>query len=100
MIAYEYRLEYGDYGFYIDNRLQYMLGQVSMAYDPDTFTLFKHGGLKDMEKWAETTKSLGIKVNIITFMKGCPVEEINRVLSTSGYLRYIINEPANKHPVS
>lgn len=104
MMQFRYSLEYGSYYLYADypdhNAVVLVTDQVAMAYDPDTFTLLKHGSPSKVEEWAEAGRNYGLEFNIITFSKDFPVEEINKVLSTSGYLKYVINEPANKYTIS
>jgi hypothetical protein len=95
-----YRLEYGSFYLYENYdadpyRMVLMTDEVAMAYDPDTYTMFKHGTPEHVREYVETAKKSGIIMNIITFSKEYPVEKINKVLSTSGYLRYILNEPAD-----
>lgn len=103
-MSFRYRLEYGSYYLYADygdyETLVQVCDQIAMAYDPDTFTLLKHGSPSKIDEWITCVRHYEIPVNVITFAKEFPIEEINKILSTSGYLKYVINEPANKHTIS
>ena len=68
-----------------------MTDTIAMAYDPETFTLLKHGTPATVKAWLDNYKQYGMAANMITFDKTTPIEEINKVLSITGYLRYIIS---------
>lgn len=104
MLNFYYKLEYGSFYLYADyvdrTEMVNMMDTIAMAYDPDTYTLLKHGNPTMVQEWVKKFESFGMKANIITFTKEHPIDEINKVLSTSGYLRYVLNESTNQHSVS
>lgn len=64
--------------------------ELAMAYDSDTYTLLKHGEKSVVEVYANNY-SHSLDIDIITFNIESPLEEINKTLTISGYIRQIVN---------
>lgn len=72
---------------------QERMDRVAVAYDPETFTLFKVGSEEMVDRWVAKVNRTGtIPVAKAVFLKGFPVDTINCLLTTSGYLRKVIEE--------
>lgn len=106
---FEYRLQYGSYYLYDTSAhregdlmplpILHMCDKIAIAYDKGTYTLHKHGDPSIVNKWAEDTRAsfrshgyndMANDVTVLEIDKQVPVDEINRCLSTSGYLKFFI----------
>ncbi len=90
-----YTLEFGSY-YLRDNRtntITLMTDWVSFAFDAVTNTMLKHGAPVDVKKWMADNKDkaprLFADIQVMTCPRGMPVEELNKVLSTSGYIKIL-----------
>jgi hypothetical protein len=91
-----YEHENGVYKLVNDGSLVLEMSQVSMAFDPKSFVVHKHGPYDAVRKWWTSARDrapdLFRDVQIVTFPKGFSVNEINSVLSTSGYMRVLLSK--------
>ncbi len=96
----KYVHEFGSYYLYefVDetrqSRPRLMADRITMAYDKETFTLFKHGSYADVQRWwaglQKTSPELAKDVCLVTFPNDFSVDEINHAIATAGYLRYLL----------
>ena len=70
---------------------------LAIAYDPQTFTLLKHGEKSRVRKWMQEQERIKRYYNLdlvnyalAEFSVGYSVSEVNKALHTSGYMRYIV----------
>lgn len=86
-----YSLERGSY-YLKDERgnILHMCDQVALAYDRELGCLIKHGSPEDVKKWwregREKAARLFEDIVIVTLPCGFDVEEVNRCITTSGYV--------------
>jgi hypothetical protein len=81
-------------------RILHVCDTIAFAYDPDLFVLHKHGAPDLVQAWLDHANQKLSKVPekdrfqlaMLVVDKRVPVEEINRVLDTSGYLRIFIEK--------
>lgn len=93
MTVAEYRREHGDFAFYMNGNLQFMTSDVAILYDADTFTFHKHGPEEKVakvmkeynDKWPDGTRPFKMVAS-----REWEVEDLNRILSTSGALQGIL----------
>jgi hypothetical protein len=101
MTRREYRLEYGSFYWYEDDRMQSMCDQIAFVFDQRDGALYKHGRPERMEAWAaeQRAKLEGLtgddgeplfKLAILTFNRDFPLAEINRCIDTTGYLKTVL----------
>jgi hypothetical protein len=98
----KYVYEHGSYYLYDHESGQrvgdilLMTDQVSVAYDTETFTMHKHGSYIKVLKWWENLKGKSLElardITIITFPRGMPVDEINKILEMSGYMKLLLQK--------
>jgi hypothetical protein len=74
-----------------------MTNQVAVAYAEQGFTLLKHGSANDVLAYVKDLESKGAKalfgpIVVATFPRGYPVEKLNRLLDTSGYMEVLLQE--------
>lgn len=92
-----YELKWGSYYLLEDHKnlrgehdIILMTDQVAIAFDAETNTMLKHGAPDAVKKWMadnkDKTPGLFADIQVMTLPRGMPVDEINRVLSTSGYI--------------
>lgn len=92
-----YTFEHGSYYLREDHKslrdeheIILMTDQVAIAFDSVTNTMLKHGAPADVKKWMADNKNkapgLFADIQVMTCPRGMPVDELNRVLSTSGYM--------------
>ena len=63
-----------------------MTDQISMLYDAESGTMFKHGSLEMIEVYFAKTVKVFPMTQIVTFAKDFPLEDINMCLASSTYL--------------
>lgn len=89
-----YTVEYGSYYLRRENGdARLITDQVAMAFDTESFCMLKHGSPEQVLAWhRENAPKLRptTEVAVVTFPRGFDVEVINRILSTSGYLRFVL----------
>lgn len=90
-----YVLKFGSY--YLENEngeVLLMTDRVAVAYDNESFTLLKHGALDQvmvyMKGLEARSPELSSSIVVATFPRNYPVENLNRLLDTSGYMRFLI----------
>jgi hypothetical protein len=87
-----YTLEYGSYYLREDhnNAIISTTDQVAIAFDATMNVMLKHGPPEHVMQWWEENKKkapgLFDDIQVMKLPRGAPVEEINRVLSTAGYI--------------
>lgn len=114
-----YRLEHGSYYLYDEDlsgrpdwgHMILVCDQLAVAFSVETvsgerhYTLHKHGSPEFCRQWAKESRERYRKggffeqadtMAVIEFSKEFPVEEINRCLSTSGYLKRIVEGPVGR----
>ncbi len=93
----EYTFEHGSYYLRAPSGIVLMTDSVSMAFAlrkddlGDSIVMLKHGTLEMVSKWMNTNadgveKLYGTQPVAVSFPRKHPVEEINRCLSTSGWV--------------
>lgn len=92
----KYKKEHGAYCLYENERLLFMSTEISVLYDVDEFVLLKHGQPENVKKAYEKYKEKGLnaKLEVVT-SDSWNVDELNKILSTSGYVRYLDDELRN-----
>ena len=101
MREHEYRLEHGSYYFYtinnggklkIDTQLVFMTDEVAICFDKEEGIMLKNGIPKNVNEWQAQAikkfKDSGFNdmADNLVIIEGCfPVEELNRLISTSTY---------------
>lgn len=97
-----YTVEYGSYYLRRENGdVALMTDQVAVAYDVDSYAMMKHGSPDQVLAWhRENAPKLRhiAELAVVTFPRGFDVEELNRVLSTSNYLGYLLPKLAQPVP--
>lgn len=88
-----YKEEFGSFYLYDpNNNLVFMTDQISMVYDAESGTMFKHGPLEAAEAYfAKAVKTFPM-TQIVTFSKDFPLEEINMCLASAGYLPVMLEK--------
>lgn len=95
----EWRFEHGSYYLYSPmGQIRWMTDRVAIGYDAtgDTPVLMKHGPPEMVNGWARDAlaayKAVGYEpeLAVLTFPNGFPVDEINRCISTAGYLAVVL----------
>jgi len=86
-----YSLEFGSYYLKDEHgNVLYMCDQVAFVYDQKLGCLLKHGSPEDMMKWWREgkKKAAGLfeDIRVMALPRGFDVEEINRCLTTTGYV--------------
>lgn len=70
-----------------------MADRLAVAFDPESFTLHKHGSPDGVRQWLGDVKARGPlpwPIEIAEFAPDFPVDELNRALSNSTYLRTML----------
>lgn len=94
MSEYTYRLNCDDYVLHRDGQpIGPLLPTVAIAFDKETGTLHKHGAPASVSAWLRTAqqalRSIGQpdSAEALIMLEGrFPVDELNRCISTSGYI--------------
>lgn len=97
--SYHYRLLDGEYCLFYGDELQRRMPEVSICYSKTTFganilyVLHKHGSPDMIKQWHENTvkkyaaSGFQEEIESMGVITGkYPIEELNRMLDTSGYL--------------
>lgn len=109
MNDYHYELNCGQYVLHNgDKPIGPVLNEVAIAFDRESGTLHKHGSVENVQAWVDKSQkrlresatasgSLGDLVakmaNDLVIVSGkFPVEEVNRCLSTSGYVLRMVEK--------
>lgn len=117
---FTYTFEHGSYYWWGHSGLmENMSDQVAFAFDRDTGTMFKHGAPERIEKYAreanarlaagnekaiQECRALGLPdpgvfaVAVVVFPRETPVEELNRCVQISGYLKVKLQESGVQFP--
>jgi hypothetical protein len=102
-----YKVEYGSYYYVQGTRKSFlnesgetiilMTDQVAFLFDRETGAIYKHGSVDTVEKaWSKfrTSRATGLVANMqkVVFPRGFDPEELNRCLSTSGYILRLLEK--------
>lgn len=88
-----YKEEFGSFYLYDPNdNLVLMTDQISMVYDAESGTMFKHGPLEAAEAYFTKAVKTFPMTQIVTFTKDFPLEEINKCLASSTYLPFMLEK--------
>jgi hypothetical protein len=68
------------------------LVSICMVYDPESYTLLKHGAFEACQEVANDYRSKGLEVSMLSIGPGVPLEEINKCLTTSGYVKFLLEK--------
>jgi hypothetical protein len=102
-MSYEYELQHGSYYLYNAEKapnaltkqrdIVLMCDEVAIAFDKEAGVLHKHGIPENVTKWYNTTREKLISSgfpemadDLILIQGAFPVEELNKCLSTTGYI--------------
>jgi hypothetical protein len=93
----EYAIKEGRYFLQIEGIEKVVGEQVAIAFDLDTWVVLKHGAPSLVVDWVRDAKRQFLKVGNLynaaqlTVISGAiPVEELNKIVSTSGYLEHFL----------
>lgn len=105
-MSFEYELQHGSYYLYDNSKkinslskqrdIILMCDEIAIVFDKENFTLHKHGSPDKVLQWYNTAREKFIKggfpevaEDLVMIQGAFPVEEINRCLSTSGYIEVL-----------
>jgi hypothetical protein len=110
----QYVFEHGSYylvevNYETGERLEtlYMCDTVSVAYDAESYSMRKHGSPERVHAWAKEERQKMLKAGladwaknlcVVDFPRAYPVENINKVLSTTGFLRFLLGKDEQPVP--
>ena len=89
-MSHRYELRWGTWMWLYQDRILSATDDLTFCYDPDTFTMLKHGDRRDMEKWSDEATKMGLSINLLIVSKKTPEKEVNKIINTSGYIRHFI----------
>jgi len=108
MSDYHYELNCGQYVLHNgDKPIGPVLDEVAIAFDRESGTLHKHGSVENVQAWVDKSQQrlresasaggLGrlaaqMADDLVIVTGKFPVEEVNRCLSTSGYVLHMVEK--------
>ena len=99
---FKYEIKDGSYYLMRGTEIVLMTDQVAFAYDdtigPESVVMHKHGNPQYVKDWMVKTNremaTAGVdwRIKMVKLPRGFPVEVLNRVLDTTGYLMFVLRD--------